>query len=206
MTPPLVPPNYAYTPCYYEESIYLLAQVLSASVSEPRVTHIQNDLAGDPFVAFVSNDQKSVCPGRSYAYPRPWQQVPCRETQTVLWQRKARDGAVVWNYRAVRVLRPRPLRKSTSHTGETAAPTPAPWVYDLDSRLPHPCPWKVRPMFCSCSLALLVLLPRRPRRLRFRRHASRLGLSGGSISCQCLVTTCTIGRALQFPFISPYID
>ena len=69
MTPPAVPSTHIYTSCYCEENIYLLAE---AFTQQPGVKHEHDDnqveteteapaQRWDPYVVFVSNDQKSVC-------------------------------------------------------------------------------------------------------------------------------------------------
>lgn len=59
--------------------------------------------------------------------------------QVALWNQKAREGVVVWDYHVVLVLRPRLMRTNASSNGETTEADA--WVYDFDSRGPLPCRW-----------------------------------------------------------------
>ena len=74
--------------------------------------------------------------------------------QVALWNQKARDGVVVWDYHVVLVLRPRvgcpqlqtgDNLSSNGEFPEVSARSPmnlTAWVYDYDSRLPAPCTWR----------------------------------------------------------------
>jgi hypothetical protein len=68
--------------------------------------------------------------------------------QVALWYQKlaeSADHAVVWDYHVVLILR---LRSEHAAGSQTADPANAPerdiktWVYDFDTHLPKPCPWK----------------------------------------------------------------
>jgi hypothetical protein len=71
-------------------------------------------------------------------------------TQVALWNQKlagSADSAVVWDYHVVLILR---LGSDKGARGETAdcTATVGPerdlqtWIYDYDTILPKPCPWK----------------------------------------------------------------
>ena len=63
----------------------------------------------------------------------------CVDAQAALWNQKAREGVVVWDYHVILVLRPRLLRKLASAHGEMAEADA--WIYDFDTRCPLPCRW-----------------------------------------------------------------
>ncbi|EKM55911.1 uncharacterized protein PHACADRAFT_256845 [Phanerochaete carnosa HHB-10118-sp] len=115
MAAPPVPSDHIYTSCYCEENIFLLADALTRSAA----SEDNEVVAWDVYVVFVSNHHKSVA----------------------LWEQKAREGVVLWDYHVLLVLRARTLRKMCPPGGEAAERAHA-WVYDLDSRAPVPCCWQ----------------------------------------------------------------
>ncbi|KIP07969.1 hypothetical protein PHLGIDRAFT_35193 [Phlebiopsis gigantea 11061_1 CR5-6] len=130
VTPPPIPSSCAYTRCYCEENIYLLADALGrhpdVASQDPRTPSLW-----DPYVVFISNHQKTHQRTRVLRekYTRAdglWAR------QAALWHQKAAEGPVVWDYHVVLVLRP---RARASRGGETAASC---WVYDRDSRCALP--------------------------------------------------------------------
>ncbi|KAI0806968.1 N-terminal glutamine amidase-domain-containing protein [Fomes fomentarius] len=152
-SPPLfLPPDSVYTSCYCEENAYLLAKSFAV---EGEILGRSAPWPWEVYVVFVSNSGKTVA----------------------LWNQKARDGVVVWDYHVFLVLRPRPrilphLGAGTSsdldhatcapwshspqsdvHSASDSAqddcgpPTQSPdgdqaWVYDFDTTLAVPCPWR----------------------------------------------------------------
>ncbi|KAH7910646.1 N-terminal glutamine amidase-domain-containing protein [Hygrophoropsis aurantiaca] len=117
MDPSSFPPSVGdipYTSCYCEENIYLLTKYFA---SQPTA-----GLCWDLFVIFISN--------------------PIREV--ALWcQRMAssREKPVIWDYHVVLALRERPqlLQQTSTSTSSAERST---WIYDFDTHLSVPCPWK----------------------------------------------------------------
>jgi len=118
--PPALPSGSVYTSCYCEENVYLLAEAFSARKDA--------DIGWpwDIYIVFISNPGKTVA----------------------LWQQKAREDVVVWDYHVVLVLRAQtPSRSEVRTRGARAddksdgTPSQQTWVYDFDTRLPLPCPW-----------------------------------------------------------------
>ncbi|KAI0060807.1 hypothetical protein BV25DRAFT_1788462, partial [Artomyces pyxidatus] len=116
-----LPDGSSYTRCYCEENIFLLA----------RVFHARDAVrdAWDVFVVFISNHAKSVA----------------------LWNQKAGENLVVWDYHVVLCLRP----KSPGEPSLTGAQS---WIYDFDTRLPLPSPC---PEYISGTFDLTGGLPSR---------------------------------------------
>ncbi|KAI0648246.1 N-terminal glutamine amidase-domain-containing protein [Trametes meyenii] len=128
--PPPLPPDSVYTPCYCEENVYLLARRFT-QLSEVHATERRGPWPWQIFVVFISNGGKTVA----------------------LWSQKARDGVVVWDYHVVLVLLPRAPHDSGdgSHIASGVGSDSGPfkllgahqaWVYDFDTILPVPCPWR----------------------------------------------------------------
>ncbi|RDX52697.1 hypothetical protein OH76DRAFT_1399945 [Lentinus brumalis] len=137
-SPPL-PPGARYTSCYCEENVYLLAQTF---VEEAGASSHAKPWPWEIYVVFISNGGKTVA----------------------LWSQKARAGVVVWDYHVVLVLRPH-ANTQGDHEFAACGPSPPPpphpnaatsqahsdpapdgvdqaWVYDFDTTLPVPCPWR----------------------------------------------------------------
>ncbi|KAF8162949.1 N-terminal glutamine amidase-domain-containing protein [Crassisporium funariophilum] len=114
MNPPPIPSGSVYTSYWCEENIYLLCQ-----------TYLRDQLvieSWEIFVIFISNAKKTVA----------------------LWHQKAsrlEGDPVVWDYHVILMLRPKPGCVDSAHA-EFGVPEIESWVYDFDTCLPMPCPWK----------------------------------------------------------------
>ncbi|KAI0350075.1 hypothetical protein OH77DRAFT_1413760 [Trametes cingulata] len=135
-SPPPLPPDSVYTSCYCEENIYLLAQTFTRLSGAHSTDTLGSSWPWQIYVVFISNGGKTV----------------------VLWSQKAaRDGGwVVWDYHVVLVLLPRTPHDPgrDSHAAPSLIESQGPgsrsewppeqqaWVYDFDTTLPVPCPWR----------------------------------------------------------------
>ncbi|KIM80796.1 hypothetical protein PILCRDRAFT_72747 [Piloderma croceum F 1598] len=112
LVPPPFPPNSLYAEHYCEENIYHLAD---SFLRQPSIKD-----AWDIAVVFMSNESKAVA----------------------LWNQNlagSADHVIVWDYHVVLILR---LRSDVG-TGTTNCTVPeGAWIYDYDTLLPKPCPWK----------------------------------------------------------------
>ncbi|KZT28521.1 hypothetical protein NEOLEDRAFT_1058217 [Neolentinus lepideus HHB14362 ss-1] len=111
-TPPIMKNSdaSAYTHCYCEENIYLLATAFAERSDVKDSWEIS--------VVFISNAGKTVA----------------------LWNQSARQGVVVWDYHVILVLRPWAwLAKEESADRTENNATTASWVYDFDTQLLKPC-------------------------------------------------------------------
>ncbi|KAH9926113.1 N-terminal glutamine amidase-domain-containing protein [Fomitopsis serialis] len=118
--PPPLPHDSIYTSCYCEENVYLLAKAFASKAEEDA------DWPWQVSVVFISNHGKTVA----------------------LWNQKAREGVVVWDYHVILVLRSRDHMQSSEQDpthredGERRTePAEDGWVYDFDTRLTVPSRW-----------------------------------------------------------------
>ncbi|RPD59122.1 hypothetical protein L227DRAFT_576350 [Lentinus tigrinus ALCF2SS1-6] len=149
-SPPLpLPPAAVYTSCYCEENIYLLAQTFVQAASAPGRA---KPWAWEIYVVFVSNGRKTVA---------LWSQK-VHAGGVVVWDYhvflvlrplpRDRPHTKVQLQDDHKAHAPAPppqphlnLASATSHGSAHSDPSPEgdqAWVYDFDTTLPVPCPWR----------------------------------------------------------------
>ncbi|KAI0259940.1 N-terminal glutamine amidase-domain-containing protein [Gloeopeniophorella convolvens] len=69
------------------------------------------------FAVFISNHTRSVA----------------------LWNQRARDGVVVWDYHVILALQPKPPYSASGVEPQDISRPPTTWIYDFDTRLDLPC-------------------------------------------------------------------